>query len=118
MTEHAVRNRFVTGALEVTEGAEAMAIQLEHKDEPLADTARSELIEPGRALALTDFDPPAISAGERLIRLAYRLGVSGHTLTAPFRKPAKPRLLKKYAAGFYHFDTPEIDATDEPGRRE
>ncbi|MFN3517703.1 MAG: heparinase II/III family protein, partial [Novosphingobium sp.] len=47
----------------------------------------------GRALALADFAPPAIGAGERLLRLAYRLGVPGSTLSAPFRKPAKPRLL-------------------------
>jgi uncharacterized heparinase superfamily protein len=52
-----------------------------------------ELIEPGRALVLADFGPPATSAGEKLIRLAYRLGVSGSTLSAPLRKPAKPRLL-------------------------
>lgn len=52
-----------------------------------------ELVEPGRALALADFAPPAIGAGERLLRLAYRLGVPGSTLAAPFRKPAKPRLL-------------------------
>ncbi len=47
----------------------------------------------GRELTLSDFNPPEISAGERLIRLAYRLGVPGHTLAAPFRKPVRPRLL-------------------------
>ncbi len=52
-----------------------------------------EVVEPGRALALADFAPPAINAGERLIRLAYRLGIPGSTLAAPFRKAAKPRLL-------------------------
>ncbi|OYW47287.1 MAG: heparinase [Sphingomonadales bacterium 32-68-7] len=52
-----------------------------------------ELIEPGRALALSDFEPPEITAGERLMRLAYRLGVPGQALVAPFRKPPKPRLL-------------------------
>src|SRR5687767_8432004 len=97
MTEHATRNRFVTGALEVTEGADAMAIPLASGgDESLVE--RTDLIEPGRALALTDFEPPAISAGERLIRLAYRLGVSGHTLSAPFRKPARPRMLATVAS--------------------
>ena len=45
----------------------------------------------GRALALADFAPPTVGAGERLIRLAYRMGVRGSL--APFRKPAKPRLL-------------------------
>ncbi|MFN5819956.1 MAG: heparinase II/III family protein, partial [Novosphingobium sp.] len=37
--------------------------------------------------------PPSLGAGERLLRLAYRMGVPGSTLAAPFRKPAKPRLL-------------------------
>lgn len=62
------------------------------KTEPLAD-----LIEPGRALALADFSPPALGAGERLLRFAYRLGISGATLSTPFRKPAKPRLLATVA---------------------
>ncbi|HCF25057.1 MAG TPA: heparinase [Novosphingobium sp.] len=52
-----------------------------------------EVVEPGRALALADFAPPAIGAGERLLRLAYRLGIPGSALTAPFGKSAKPRLL-------------------------
>ncbi len=52
-----------------------------------------EVIQPGRALALSDFNPPAIGAGEKLLRLAYRLGVPGSALSAPFRKPARPRLL-------------------------
>jgi uncharacterized heparinase superfamily protein len=60
---------------------------------PRSRVAPTELVEPGRALALADFSPPAIGAGERLIRLAYRAGISGAALTAPFRKPAKPRLL-------------------------
>jgi uncharacterized heparinase superfamily protein len=95
MTELAARNRFVTGARALTE--EAMAIPLEGgRDEALVE--RAELIEPGRALALADFDPPTISAGDRLIRLAYRLGISGHTLSAPFRRPAKPRMLATVAS--------------------
>jgi len=98
MTELASRNRFVTGASALEEGAAAMAIPLSGggTEEELVEPA--EVIEPGRALALADFEPPAISAGERLIRLAYRLGVSGHTLAAPFRKPAKPRLLATVAS--------------------
>ncbi len=54
---------------------------------------RREVLEPGRSLALSDLAPPRLGAGERLIRLAYGMGVSGSTLTAPFAKPAKPRLL-------------------------
>ena len=58
---------------------------------------QGQVIEPGRALALADFSPPAVNAGQRLIRLAYRLGVPGATLTAPFRKPTRPRLLATVA---------------------
>jgi len=79
-------------------GEPSMAIPLgQGSDAPLidngAEAAPSELVEPGRALALADFTPPTLGAGERLLRLAYRLGVPGSTLAAPFRKPAKPRLL-------------------------
>ena len=48
------------------------------------------VIEPGRALALADFSPPQVSSGERLIRLAYRLGM-GRALN-PFAKRSAPRL--------------------------
>lgn len=58
-----------------------------------AQTARRETLEPGRALVISDFAPPSTSAAERLIRLAYRLGVPGSTLSSPFSKPARPRLL-------------------------
>ena len=61
--------------------------------EPRRGAEHSELVEPGRALALADFAPPSLGASERLLRLAYRLGVPGATLAAPFRKPAKTRLL-------------------------
>jgi uncharacterized heparinase superfamily protein len=60
---------------------------------PSSKAAAGELIEPGRALALTEFTPPAIGAGERLIRLAYRLGVPGSMLVSPVSKKAKLRLL-------------------------
>ena len=63
----------------------------------VAGEVPGELVEPGRALALADFAPPSIGAGERLIRLAYRFGVSGSALSSPFRKPAKPRLLATVA---------------------
>ncbi len=57
------------------------------------DSPQGELIEPGRALALADFSPPSVGAGERLIRLAYRFGIPGSALTSPFAKATKPRLL-------------------------
>ena len=82
--------------------ADAAAIPLASGDEgglvsDAAETAPGELVEPGRALALADFAPPSVGAGERLIRLAYRFGISGSALSAPFRKPAKPRLLATVA---------------------
>lgn len=65
-----------------------------HEAALIRDSApQGSLLEPGRALALADFAAPRLGAGERLIRLAYRLGVPGSTLTSPFAKPAKPRLL-------------------------
>ncbi|MBS0255772.1 MAG: heparinase II/III family protein [Proteobacteria bacterium] len=59
--------------------------------------AAGEVIDPGRALALADFSPPSLGAGERLIRLAYRMGVPGQTLAAPFRKAQPVRLLATVA---------------------
>ena len=103
MSERAAQTLLPFGEETVAEpdAAEASAFPLDsaHK-EPLAspprrteETPPSELIEPGRALVLTDFVPPEITAGERVIRLAYRLGISGHALAAPFRKAPVPRLL-------------------------
>jgi uncharacterized heparinase superfamily protein len=60
-------------------------------------SGRGELIEPGRALAIADFSPPSLGAGERLIRLAYRLGVPGSMLTSPMGKTTRPRLLATVA---------------------
>lgn len=64
---------------------------------PPADTLPTQMpgdvIEPGRALALADFAPPSVGPGERLLRLAYRLGIPGSALSAPFGKPTKVRLL-------------------------
>ena len=57
----------------------------------------SKTIEPSRALALADFSPPSVSAGERLIRFAYRIGIPGPVLTAPLGRPAKPKLLATVA---------------------
>lgn len=80
--------------------AEAPALTLGGSDEAglVIDAAPllppgGEVVEPGRALALADFAPPSIGAGERLLRLAYRLGIPGSALSAPFGKAAKPRLL-------------------------
>lgn len=76
-----------------------MAVPLEYDQaeplarvEPAEDDVPGQVIQPGRALALSDFAPPSAGAGERLIRLAYRLGIPGSSLARPFRKPAKLRL--------------------------
>lgn len=76
---------------------------------PLGEEPREDLIEasrgsspanhatedlsPDRALVVSDFAPPRASAPERLMRLAFSLGVSHSTIVAPFRKPLRPRLL-------------------------
>ncbi len=76
-------------ALPLPGGAEAGVVA------EAADPARAprgdEPLDPSRALALADFAPPAVGAGERLIRLAYRMGMRGGL--SPFRKAARPRLL-------------------------
>ncbi|WP_379487890.1 heparinase II/III family protein [Novosphingobium soli] len=50
-------------------------------------------IEPARALALVDFSPPSVGLGERLIRMAYRLGMPGAMFSGPRGKKARTRLL-------------------------
>lgn len=68
----------------------SVSVDLEPVENAPIDSAP---IDSGRQLALSDFNPPQISAGERLIRFAYRLGVPGTTLASPFRKPVRTRLL-------------------------
>lgn len=76
----------------------AMAIPLDSgKREELVNSeageAESTVIEPGRMLALADFAPPSLSAGERFVRFAYSIGIPGSALTAPLRKAQTERLL-------------------------
>lgn len=59
----------------------------------IASPEPAELIEPGRALALVDFSAPEVPVGERLIRLAYRIGIPGTMLTAPMGRKTRTRLL-------------------------
>lgn len=49
--------------------------------------------EAGRELALADFSTPAVNAGERFIRFAYRMGIPASMLTSPVGKKPKTRLL-------------------------
>lgn len=77
---------------------ESSALPLDRKDrQPIAEggdaPADGVPQAPSRALVLSDFVPPSTGTSEKLIRLAYRMGFSGSTLTAPFRKPLSARLL-------------------------
>nr|WP_166177899.1 heparinase II/III family protein [Altererythrobacter segetis] len=95
MSESLLQPRLALEREDPAEGL-SMAIPLDpDPPEPLVEASPPvpDAIEPGRALALGDFAPPETSPGERLIRFAYRLGVPGPTLVAPFRKRAAPRLL-------------------------
>ncbi len=89
MVEAALTQKRPAGSID---DARAIPLRAGREPQALGETA-GEVIEPGRALALADFSPPSVGAGEALIRLAYRLGVSGSTLARPFGKPAKARLL-------------------------
>lgn len=62
-----------------------------------SDDSAPQLIEPGRALALADFAPPSVGAGERLIRFAYRLGLPATLLTSPLGKKSRARILATVA---------------------
>ncbi len=77
--------------------ADAPALPLKRHDaQPLAagpNEAATPPVTEARALVLSDFVPPKADFTEKLVRFSYRLGVGGATLTAPFRKPARPRLL-------------------------
>lgn len=77
------------------EHREAMALPLAASGpEPLVlEPGLPAEVEPSRALVLADFGPPDIRASERFVRFLYRLGVPGSTLSAPFRKPLRTRLL-------------------------
>lgn len=64
--------------------------------QPTVQAKREAEVSPiaeSRALALSDFVPPRSDFSSRVLRFAYRLGVGSATLSAPFRKPVRPRLL-------------------------
>ncbi|KWV92312.1 heparinase [Erythrobacter sp. YT30] len=95
------REEATTARVDSGESADAdgRALPLSEGDDPhvlfddaAADSA-DDAIEPSRALALTDIAPPRANPGEALIRLAYRMGVPRHVLSAPFRRAAPIRLM-------------------------
>ena len=73
---------------------EDLVIGNRHEDETaeVPTAAPDAVIAPGRMLALADFAAPRLSAGERLLRLAYKMGVPGQALARPFSKAARERL--------------------------
>ena len=82
---------------ELDESGDVSAIPLGDADEPLREDAApqvaAETSDTSRALALTDVIARRTRPGEALIRLAYRMGVPGHALAAPFRRPSATRVL-------------------------
>ncbi|MEO1489442.1 MAG: heparinase II/III family protein [Pseudomonadota bacterium] len=80
----------------IDEDRSGSAIPLGPGEEPLAqdapDPVHSEAPETSRALALTDVIAPSSRPGETLIRLAYRMGIPGHALAAPFRRASAMRV--------------------------
>ena len=83
-----------------SKGSERLVESKAARGEPREDAASADAddpapLSPDRALVLTDIDVPESTPGERLLRLAYRMGIPGSTLVSPFRKPARLRLLGK-----------------------
>lgn len=73
--------------------ADAPLLTLASDAEPAEPAAPPPPEEPSRALALSDVIAVKSGPAEALIRLAYRLGVPGHAIAAPFRRPQALRLL-------------------------
>lgn len=75
--------------------ADTPALTLAAGHEPLAEPvpAAPAPEEPGRALALSDVIVAPAGPGEALLRFAYRLGIPGHALSQPFRRPKAVRVL-------------------------
>ncbi|MBT8388335.1 MAG: heparinase, partial [Altererythrobacter sp.] len=78
---------------EIEEDRSALPLDAAADAQPVIDAEGEALLTESRTLVLSDFVPPRADLTEKLVRVAYRLGVGGATLTAPFRKPARPRLL-------------------------
>lgn len=72
---------------------DAPLLALATAPEPGVESVPPAPEEPSRALALSDVIAVKSGPGEALIRLAYRLGVPGHALSQPFRRPQALRLL-------------------------
>ncbi|MEM6585405.1 MAG: heparinase II/III family protein [Pseudomonadota bacterium] len=82
----------LSGAYEAG-GALPLGAQAEALSDPGKPPTEVEAVTPSRALVLTDVIAPRTGPGEALIRMAYRMGVPGHALAAPFRRASALRLL-------------------------
>lgn len=72
--------------------ADAPVLPLGSASEPGAEVSPPPVEEPSRALALSDVIAVKSGPGEALIRLAYRIGIPGHAIAAPFRRPQATRV--------------------------
>lgn len=72
--------------------ADAPVLPLGSASEPGAEAPPPPVEEPSRALALSDVIAVKSGPGEALIRLAYRIGIPGHAIAAPFRRPQATRV--------------------------
>ena len=98
MADAVIREPRPAGAAKISASRRAIPLRPGHEEGLVSDTIAEnhlpgELIAPGRALAIADFAAPSLGAGERLLRLAYRMGVPGSMLTSPIGKLRKPRIL-------------------------
>ncbi len=80
-------------ALALNGGEEALRTEQPGEGDTPTPAFPLDPVETSRALALTDVIAPRTRPGEALIRMAYRMGVPGHALSAPFRRAASVRVL-------------------------
>lgn len=92
-----LRNQAGRRADELVErAADSPVLPLAGAAEPgVTERSRGEpkIVEQSRALALSDVIAVQAGPGKALTRLAYRMGVPGHVLAAPFRRPQSLRVL-------------------------
>ena len=72
-------------------GTEALIVEEQSPTVEHEVTAR--VLEPSRALVPSDLAAPALGAGDRFLRFAYRMGIPGHTLTSPLKRQARVRMV-------------------------
>lgn len=93
LEENGERSALALGGGEEALRKEASEEERGESSERAAPAFPLDPVETSRALALTDVIAPRTRPGEALIRIAYRMGVPGHALSAPFRRAAATRVL-------------------------